>query len=610
MNSKLSPEQKVDALHKKFLLNCWGEQKQFQHAKLRAIAQHGPAVWNLWFERHPPKTTLDFRGFDFNQSPIDFSNFVFKAPPDRSACVNFTDVVLRDTSFNGATFETEAEFRKASFRDSSSFENAIFFGVARFIDTDFTIAPRFGKAIFHENALFSGAKFEKTTDFTEATFHNLADFSSARFAHQTDFSGSRFLGRAEFGTTAFGISTKFENVTFTDAAIFKEAKFGLSCSFFRTTFGSHADFSSASFAKGIEFDHASFHSHADFTGATLGDGASFSSAIFESPALFDTASFGNDADFRAATFHGPAEFRGACFGDRPIFRNVRFVGDADFQAAAFGDDIDFECAEFSRSADFSASIRPDAEKARLEFNAITFAGASFLGDATFEGRKFKSTTRFGRPRNTQDACAAVFRGIPNFHGCELHQDTDFRDTMFRDDFDAIQGPDAARAYRTLKLAMEKAKATREEQQFFRLEMRAEHPGMRFWPRTISSIYAAVSDYGFSLRRPVIALLAAAMLTGLIHGALANAEASRWQALLPSADFDPDRTLQWFRYVAINTLPVPGFDKTQMELREALFGKDGPVVSIAMGLEMIHKIISLGCVFLLGLALRNLFKMKS
>lgn len=141
-------------------------------------------------------------------------------------------------------------------------------------------------------------------------------------------------------------------------------------------------------------------------------------------------------------------------------------------------------------------------------------------------------------------------------------------------------------------------------------MKAEHPSLKFWPRLISSIYAKTSDYGFSLRRPAITLLCVAITIGLIHGGLANAEASKWQAMLPSADFDLDRTLQWLRYVAINTLPVPGFDKTQMELRDALFGKDGAIVSIAMGLEMIHKVISLGCVFLLGLALRNLFKMKS
>ncbi len=610
MNQNLPPGHQVDALHKKFQLRGWGEHKHFQHPKLREIARHGHEVWNAWFERYPPKTTLDFNGFDFNSPQIDFSGCIFRKPQDGSSCANFANAILRDVKFNSATFETQVSFQNSRFNANASFENAAFLDIANFTDSSFGVAPRFHKAHFHADALFSGVKAEKEPDFTETTFHGLANFGSTHFGHQADFSSSRFLGRAEFGATVFGVSPKFEHVTFYDAAIFKAAKFGLSCSFIRAKFASHADFSSASFAKSTGFDNASFHSHADFTGATLGDGASFSAVAFESLALFDTASFGNDADFRAATFHETAEFRGAGFGDRPMFRKTRFVGDADFQAAAFGDDIDFECAEFSRSADFSASIRSDADKTRLEFNAISFAGTSFLGDAIFEGRKFKSTTRFGRPRGTQDACAAVFRGIPNFHGCELHQDTDFRDTVFRDDFDAIQGPDAARAYRTLKLAMEKAKATREEQQFFRLEMRAEHPGMRFWPRTISSIYAAVSDYGFSLRRPVIALLGAAMLTGLIHGGLANAEASKWQALLPSADFDLDRTLQWLRYVAINTLPVPGFDKTQMELRDALFGKDGAIVSIAMGLEMIHKVISLGCVFLLGLALRNLFKMKS
>lgn len=610
MNPKLSPEQQVDALHKKFQLRGWGEHKHFQHPKLREIARHGHEVWNVWFERYPPKTTLDFNGFDFNSPQIDFSGCIFRKPQDGSSCANFASTILRDVKFNSATFETQVSFQNSRFSANASFENASFLGVANFTDSSFGVAPRFHKAHFNDDAVFSGAKIEKEPDFTDVIFDGAASFGSAHLGHLANFSGCRFLGRAEFGTAIFGMSPKFEQTTFYDAAIFKAAKFGLSCSFFRTKFASHADFSSASFAKGTGFDDASFHSHADFTGTTLGDGPSFSSVTFESPAVFDTTIFGNDANFRTVVFYGPAEFRGASFGDRPMFRKTRFIGDADFQAAAFGDDIDFECAEFSRSADFSASIRPDAEKTRLEFNAISFAGASFLGDATFEGRKFKSTTRFGRPRDTQDACAAVFRGIPNFHGCELHQDTDFRDTMFRDDFDVIQGPDAARAYRTLKLAMEKAKATREEQQFFRLEMRAEHPGMRFWPRTISSIYAAVSDYGFSLRRPVIALLGAAVLTGLVHGGLANAEASKWQALLPSGEFDLDRTLQWLRYVAINTLPVPGFDKTQMELRDALFGKDGAVVSIAMALEMLHKIVSLGCVFLLGLALRNLFKMKS
>jgi hypothetical protein len=610
VNSELSLEDRITNLQRQLGEIGYHGPSRIDHDSLRLIALAGYEVWNTWFERRPPRTTLDFYGFDFNRHPIDFSGFIFRIPADGSACANFRQTRLDFANkFQSATFESQVLFKDASFGRDADFSHAVFAAKADFTGTKFGENANFAASKFHGDAIFTGCALSDTSDFSNAQFDTLASFQSKWLGHRITFEHAHFQGRAEFHAT-FGNLAIFRNARFRDFATFKSAKFGLSSSFEAAEFNGHADFESAKFSKSASFGKVKFSSYADFKRSDFEDGASFSSAIFESPALFDTASFGNDADFRAATFHGSAEFRGACFGDRPIFRNVRFVGDADFQAAAFGDDISFECAHFSRSADFSASIRPDAEKTRLEFNAITFAGASFLGDATFEGRKFKSTTRFGRPRDTQDACAAVFRGIPNFHGCELHQDTDFRDTMFRDDFDAIQGPDAARAYRTLKLAMEKAKATREEQQFFRLEMRAEHPGMRFWPRTISSIYAAVSDYGFSLRRPVIALLAASMLTGLIHCALANAEASRWQALLPSADFDPDRTLQWFRYVAINTLPVPGFDKTQMELREALFGKDGPVVSIAMGLEMIHKIISLGCVFLLGLALRNLFKMKS
>ena len=65
-----------------------------------------------------------------------------------------------------------------------------------------------------------------------------------------------------------------------------------------------------------------------------------------------------------------------------------------------------------------------------------------------------------------------------------------------------------------------------------------------------------------------------------------------------------------RYVLIDAIPVPGLDRVQIELREALFGKNGGIATAAMLLEMLHKLIAIVCVFLFGLALRNLFKMKS
>ena len=106
-----------------------------------------------------------------------------------------------------------------------------------------------------------------------------------------------------------------------------------------------------------------------------------------------------------------------------------------------------------------------------------------------------------------------------------------------------------------------------------------------------------------------ALLVTTLIIGGFHGALANNSASiaHWFGE-PGVDWS--RTSQWFRYVLINMVPVPGLDKTQIVLRDALFDEGSLVPVVAMSLEMIHKIVALGCVFLLGLALRNLFKVKS
>ncbi len=145
--------------------------------------------------------------------------------------------------------------------------------------------------------------------------------------------------------------------------------------------------------------------------------------------------------------------------------------------------------------------------------------------------------------------------------------------------------------------------------FFRLEMQADRPELPRGRQWISRLYGASSNYGHSLIRPFLTLLAFMLIFGSVHGLLTNMY--HVADLSPNfREFDATRTWQWFRYVLINTFPAPGFDKMQMDLRIGLFGQDGYLSAIATFLEMLHKVISLGCVFLLGLALRNLFKMKS
>jgi hypothetical protein len=615
VNSELPLEDRIKNLQRRLMVSGYHDPSYIGYNKLLLIASAGSDVWNAWFERQPPRSTLDFYGSDFNRHPIDFSGFIFRAPMDNSACVSFRKVRLDSANkFSSVVFESQAIFKEASFGPDADFSLAVFAAKADFSDTKFGDNASFKAAKFRGDAIFSGCTFSDMSSFSEADFNATASFQSKWLGHRITFERAHFQGRAEFHAT-FGNLAIFRKARFRDVVTFKSAKFGMSCAFEETEFDGHADFENAKFSKSADFNASRFRSYADFNRSNFEERASFSSVEFESPALFEHSNFGDDANFTSSKFQDRADFKSAAFEDRPRFESAKILGIANFHAVTLGDDANFEGMEFSRSADFSSSIRLDAGNGTQEFQAISFAGTTFFGDITFEGRRFKSTTCFGRPGSaTSGILAATFDGIPNFHGCELHQDTDFHGTTFREHFDENRGPDAARAYRTLKLAMEKSKATREEQRFFRLEMKAEHPSLPRGKRWISTLYELFSDYGFSLWRPAVWLFGLSMLFGIGYGALANACATNTEcskiAWAGNTGSSKDRTSAVIKYTLASIAPVPGLDKMQTELRAPIFGHHGWIPITALILEILHKIAALVMAFLFALALRNLFKMKS
>ena len=64
-----------------------------------------------------------------------------------------------------------------------------------------------------------------------------------------------------------------------------------------------------------------------------------------------------------------------------------------------------------------------------------------------------------------------------------------------------------------------------------------------------------------------------------------------------------------QFTLLQALPLPGLDKWSDSLRQTLFPKEGWGSVWVIVAVTIHKVISLLAVFLFGLALRNLFKMK-
>jgi hypothetical protein len=119
------------------------------------------------------------------------------------------------------------------------------------------------------------------------------------------------------------------------------------------------------------------------------------------------------------------------------------------------------------------------------------------------------------------------------------------------------------------------------------------------------IYRKFSDFGFSVGRPIYVLLTATIFALLLYA---------WQADLvfcTRSTIQCTKTAPLLQFSFASALP--GFEKLAEPAAIELFGKSkegtanvGVLTVITL---LLHKAISILSLFLLGLALRNLFKMK-
>jgi hypothetical protein len=137
------------------------------------------------------------------------------------------------------------------------------------------------------------------------------------------------------------------------------------------------------------FTAATFGDKASFAGAALGYGASFRSAGFRDRASFRSAGFGDRASFAGTRFGSGANFVGAAFGEQ-----------ASFVSATFGDGAYFDKTFFKGRVEFNAMPSPDetigspASWRRDRFLTISFVRARFDGEAIFSGRTFERAADF------------------------------------------------------------------------------------------------------------------------------------------------------------------------------------------------------------------------
>ena len=412
---------------------------------------------------------------------------------------------------------------------------------------------------------------------------------------------------------------------------FDSAEWGVGCTFFGTKWGTNASFTFCSWGNKSRFDGASWGARTSFWCASWGCSNSFIGASWGDFPVFTFASWEFGADFTDSKIGWKANFSGAFFGRNCLFERVDFQPSICFNSWSIDDvaiDIKKEILKNKKNT--------TNNRINEVMSDISFGGSSFHG-VDFSGRKFTGNINFGyqRQHSTQkriklkkDANGQIFysddpgsRGLPDwdyeeikerpitsfatppvFHDCtigqgfHIHEDIEFPQPSFN-------RRNAADAYRTLKLAFSKQQAIREEQRFFKLEMEEEtlrETGLKRW---LFRAYKELSDYGFSITRPLkyggLSVVALTAVYGLLSWL------GQCGLTVQACQFAP----QWLEFSLLQTLPLPGLDKLS-EAASKVFWPAGAWWGLVLSaLVILHKIISIATLFLVGLALRNLFKLK-
>jgi hypothetical protein len=243
------------------------------------------------------------------------------------------------------------------------------------------------------------------------------------------------------------------------------------------------------------FSSATFSGRTSFLGAKFSNLAS-SSATFSGETSFHLVTISNFADFSSATFSNYAIFGSTKFtGEDPTFSKS-----ADFSSATFSKLADFGSANFSKSAEFiSATFAGPTDLSSIKFcGDANFASARFSDVVNFLDTKFAAERR--SPEQSLETRCPIFAGRqctrpPN--GMAQFGQSPRTTEMPRNRRSMPMNASSRR--------WSASRSTRMSSVFFRKGLRArrrlESPLSA--TRLLNFLYEALSDYGQSIGRPLL-----------------------------------------------------------------------------------------------------------
>ena len=283
--------------------------------------------------------------------------------------------------------------------------------------------------------------------------------------------------------------------------------------------------------------------------------------------FFKSATFSGDADFESAAFSWGASFKSATFSGEAYFGSATFSWEADFESAKFSGNVNFNSAKFSKEAIF--------ESARFS-STINFINSEFTAKTIFALAHFKSE-------------------VPDFRGAKLHEATEWHGVDWPSaPTDKKSAQNQVYTYERLKQEMERLKKHEEEQFFFCKELRARRELAPFWTAEslFNYLYAALSDYGQSTRKPLLWLCVLFLLVSDVF------------AWAPGIAGIPMTVLHAARLSFASIFLIFPFH-TELMAPDKL----SALSSLAQTIVVVEGFFGTLLLFLLGVALRNQFRMR-
>lgn len=322
--------------------------------------------------------------------------------------------------------------------------------------------------------------------------------------------------------------------------------------------------------------------------------ANFSSVTFDIQANFNKTTFSGDTYFNLSKFNSPAYFNSATFFGAASFDRAVFTGNALFDKATFSGNTMFFNAEFSSEAWFNDAII----SGRAWFTAMKCQSIFVVDRAMFSTVPDLILARFPEPPQLDHILVTA----PPLWSSKAD-------------------PDHPAAFRALKRMAIAAHDRDREMEFFAGEMRAarfvsDYPipwtkgwasSGRFW---VGMAYDVFSDFGRSMVRPLLCWLATVLLAAGFYLGQAN-DSGR----CANRDLRTSPPVEALQLALRNGLIVLySGDESAHRIHGCLYGMVGktetPYVPASVStVTAVQKFFSLLFIFLIGLALRNMLKMK-